>query len=272
MARGRFLDAAAEAGSAITTYVNPARSPTGAQLATDTAWLGPERPARLLIVMSGTHGVEGFCGSGIQIGLLRSGLALERSPDMALLLIHAISPSGFAAIRRVTDDNIDLNRNFLDHSQPYPPNPGYEELRDALCPDDWAPEGRRTADAVLAAYQKAHGFMAFQTAISTGQYVDPMGLFFGGHAPAWSNLTFRDIINTRARGIPHVAFMDLHSGLGPYGVGEIINNHVAGHPGYQRVKDWFGDEARTRRSKTRASASHFNCRLGESGTRYRWPV
>jgi len=242
-ARGKFRDAASLSGAKLRSHRNPTISPTGVELTTDTAWLGPERPARLLIVMSGTHGVEGFCGSGVQVGLLKSGLALERPPDMALLFIHAISPSGFAAIRRVTDDNIDLNRNFVDHSQPYPENPGYDELRDALCPEDWAPEGRRNADAVLAAYQKAHGFMAFQTAISTGQYVDPKGLFFGGHAPAWSNLTFRNIINTHARGIPHVAFMDLHSGLGPYGVGEIINNHVAGHPGYQRVKDWFGNEA-----------------------------
>src|SRR4029077_18585216 len=64
-ARGKFRDAAAEAGSAIASHVNPAPSPTGAELVTDTAWLGPERPVRLLIVMSGTHGVEGFCGSGI---------------------------------------------------------------------------------------------------------------------------------------------------------------------------------------------------------------
>lgn len=59
-ARGKFRDAAAEAGSAIASYVNPAPSPTGAELVTDAAWLGTERPARLLIVMSGTHGVEGF--------------------------------------------------------------------------------------------------------------------------------------------------------------------------------------------------------------------
>jgi hypothetical protein len=253
-ARGKFREAAVAAGAALATHRNPAVTATGVQLSTEVAWLGPDRPARLLIVMSGTHGVEGFCGSGVQVGLLRSGLALERPADMALLFIHAISPSGFAAIRRVTDDNIDLNRNFVDHSQPYPPNPGYEELRDALCPEDWTPEGRRSADAVLEAYIKAHGFMGFQTAISAGQYVDPQGLFFGGHAPAWSNLTFRNIINTRARNVPHVAFMDLHSGLGPYGVGEIINNHVAGHPGYQRVKDWFGDEATSEEEGSSVSA------------------
>ncbi len=242
-ARGKFREAAVAAGAALVTHRNPAKTSTGVELSTEVAWLGPDRPARLLIVMSGTHGVEGFCGSGVQVALLKSGLAVDRPPDMALMLIHAISPSGFAEIRRVTDDNIDLNRNFVDHSQPYPANPGYEELRDALCPEDWTADGRKVADAALAAYQQAHGFMAFQAAISAGQYVDPKGLFFGGHAPAWSNLTFRNIVNIRARGIPHVAFMDLHSGLGPSGVGEIINNHVAGHPGYQRVKDWFGDEA-----------------------------
>ena len=49
-------------------------------------------------------------------------------------MVHAINPHGFAWSRRVTEDNVDLNRNFVDHAQPYPSNPGYEELRAAICP------------------------------------------------------------------------------------------------------------------------------------------
>jgi len=96
--------------------------------------------------------------------------------------------------------------------------------------------------------------MALQTAISAGQFVDPDGLFYGGHAPTWSNRTFREIVTREAVGTRNVAFIDIHSGLGPYGVGEIINNHVAGHPGYQRVKDWFGSEATSSEEGSSASA------------------
>ena len=242
-ARSKFRAAAAEAGSAIASYLNPAPSPTGAELVTDTAWLGPERPARLLIVMSGTHGVEGFCGSGIQVGLLRSGVARELAGDTALLLIHAINPSGFALIRRVTESNIDLNRNFVEHDRAYPPNPGYERLRPALCLDKWDAKSREASAAVFTAFQEKHGFREFQRAISLGQFTDRDGLFYGGRAPTWSNRTLRDIVARQVVGSRHVAFIDLHSGLGPYGVGEINNNHAVGHAGYQRVKDWYGAEA-----------------------------
>jgi hypothetical protein len=242
-ARVKFCDAATDAGAAMGSYSNPASPPNGAELTTHTAWLGPARPKRLLILMSGTHGVEGFCGSGIQAALLKSGLVDERQPDTALLFIHAINPSGFASIRRVTEGNVDLNRNFVEHNRRHPVNRGYCELRDALCPDKWDRKTRAAAASVLAAFEKKHGFREFQKAISLGQYADPDGLFYGGRKPTWSNRTFRDIIARYVVGARHVAFIDLHSGLGPYGVGEINNNHSPGVPGFQRVKDWFGPEA-----------------------------
>jgi len=34
----------------------------------------------------------------------------------------------------VTEEGNDLNRNFVDHTKPYPHNPGYEEIADAVGP------------------------------------------------------------------------------------------------------------------------------------------
>ncbi len=254
-ARDKFRDAARAAGAALDVHHNPATGPDGLVLTTETARLGPRQAQRLLIVMSGTHGVEGFCGSGLQVGLLESGAAAERPAATALLMIHAINPSGFAWIRRVTEGNVDLNRNFVDHGRPYPANPGYELLREAICPSDWSAKGRAAADAILDAYEAAHGAMALQTAISAGQFVDPAGLFYGGRTPTWSNRTLREILRREVVGTRHVAFIDLHSGLGPYGVGEIINTHVSSHPGYRRVKDWFGSEATSSEEGSSASAA-----------------
>ena len=50
--------------------------PRGEALCTDTAWLGPRDASRALVVIAGTHGVEGFCGSGPMVGLLRGDAAL----------------------------------------------------------------------------------------------------------------------------------------------------------------------------------------------------
>src|ERR1017187_1063435 len=124
-ARENFRNAAATASAALERYHNPATGPDALALSTETAWLGPRNAERVLVIMSGTHGVETFSGSAIQVGLLQSGIAEEVAKDVGLLLIHAINPSGFAWIQRVTEGNIDLNRNFIDHGWPYPKNPGY---------------------------------------------------------------------------------------------------------------------------------------------------
>ena len=41
------------------------------------------------------------------------GEAVPARPEQAVLLVHAINPHGFAWSRRVTQENVDLNRNFL---------------------------------------------------------------------------------------------------------------------------------------------------------------
>jgi hypothetical protein len=253
-ARRKFRDAARASGGVLESYGNPAGGPGGVDLTTETAWLGPRQAERILIVMSGTHGVEGFCGSGLQVALLERNVAREIAQGIALLMIHALNPSGFAWIRRVTEGNVDLNRNFVDHSQPYPVNFGYKELREAICPPEWNAAARAAADATLDAYSAAHGAMALQAAISTGQFVDPEGLFYGGRAPTWSNRTLREILRHEALAARHVALVDFHSGLGPYGKGEIINNHLSHHPGVQRVKDWFGEEATSTEDGSSSSA------------------
>ncbi|MFX8000695.1 DUF2817 domain-containing protein, partial [Acinetobacter baumannii] len=69
-AREKFLAAATAAGAVLEAYDNPNRGPDGGSLATDTAWLGREDARRVLVLISGTHGVEGFGGSGIQVDWL----------------------------------------------------------------------------------------------------------------------------------------------------------------------------------------------------------
>ena len=130
---------------------------------------------------------SGFCGSAIQLALLKSPPKL--AADTAILLVHAINPHGFAWIRRVTEDNVDLNRNFVDFSKPLPENPGYDELADALLPNTWTDASLGAARDALEAYRAKHGERAFVTGTGGGQYKHPRGLFFGGTRPTWSRET-----------------------------------------------------------------------------------
>jgi hypothetical protein len=214
-ARAKLHDVAAKKGLQIASHRNPARGPSGEELATDTLLIGPADASRLLIAMSGTHGAEGFCGSGIQIGWLHQGQFDKLPADTAVLLIHAINPSGFAWVRRVNEDNIDLNRNFIDHQGIKPSNDGYRQLRDAISPAEWSAESEKRNKAAFADYVAKHGALALQSAITSGQYWDDRGVFYGGTAETWSNRTLRQILAPFARTARRAAFIDLHTGLGP---------------------------------------------------------
>ena len=53
---------------------------------------------KLLIHISGTHGVEGFAGSAIQSALMDSD-AVRDGEAPSVMLVHALNPYGFAFVR-----------------------------------------------------------------------------------------------------------------------------------------------------------------------------
>jgi len=242
-ARQAYRDAAAARGLQVTPYRNPAKGAEGEELSSDMILIGPADAERLLIVTSATHGAEGFCGSGIQVSWLAEGGGKQLPPRTAALLVHAMNPYGFSHVRRVNEDNVDLNRNFVDHSKPLPNNPGYDKLRAVICPKEWSDESEARNRETMRDYAAEHGSEALETAIASGQYVDNQGVFYGGKQPTWSNRTLRAILAPLAATVRVAAFVDLHTGLGPYGFGEIMSNHFSHDPGNGLMKEWWGDEA-----------------------------
>ena len=239
-ARRRFLEAARAAGATLTAREHPLKGPDGETLATDIARLGPADATRILGIGSGTHGVEGYCGSGVQTALLSEGFARDLPEDTAVLFIHAINPYGFAFDRRVNEDNVDLNRNFLDHTKPHPENPGYEELADAINPRDISAEAMAESREKLKAYADKHGPRAMQHALSAGQYTHPDGVQYGGREPVWSNRTLRGILRDEMSAAARVIFVDIHSGLGARGAGEMICTDAETSESFKRMRAWWG--------------------------------
>jgi len=236
-ARRRFLEAARERSAEIDSYRHARQGAEGEELALDTALLGPADADRLFIISSGTHGPEGFSGSACQLALLNDELSRRAGESgIALLLVHAINPFGFSHLTRTNEDNIDLNRNFNDFGRPYPPNPVYEEIHSLLIPPSWPPSEDNEAALALAmtrlAGQRSPG-------VSSGQNRHPDGLFYAGTGPSWSNRTIRSILQRHGRNRRHIAWIDIHTGLGPYGHGEkIFGRH--GAETTARAKAWWG--------------------------------
>jgi Protein of unknown function (DUF2817) len=239
-ARAKFREAASGAAGTLEAVTHPERGPDGGDLSTDIAWLGPNGASRVLVMIAATHGVEGFCGSGAQVDWLRRGEAARLPADIAVLMIHAVNPYGFAWLRRVTQENVDLNRNWVDFDAPLPANPGYDALAEAIAPTDWSEDVQSATAKTLGAYAAECGFPALQQALSGGQYRHPAGIFYGGAAPTWSRRTqsaiFADWLGSAAR----VAVIDYHTGLGPWGYGEQIVTERRGAAAFARAAAWYG--------------------------------
>ena len=241
-ARSKFLDAVQATGLAVVSHAHPLPGHDGEPLALDVVRDGPADAAALLIISSACHGVEGFCGSGVQVALLRSEAwrAQVRASGVAVLYLHGLNPHGFSWWRRTTHENVDLNRNFVDFSQPLPATPAYDELARAIVPDEWpAPEA---AQQQLAAYAAQHGERGLRGAIGNGQHSHPEGLFFAGTAPTWSHLRAREVLRAHGQGCQRLGWIDLHTGLGASGHGEPIFSGQQTQPVLTRARKWWGPE------------------------------
>lgn len=244
-ARAAFRDACAASGLAIETRRHPLAGPDGAPIFMDVARIGADDARRVVFIASGTHGVEGFCGSGIQNYWLRNGLAKRVPPGVALVLVHAVNPWGFAFLRRVNEDNVDLNRNFLDHSAPHPVNADYDDLYDALNPATLDETTVASGVAALQRFQSERGATAAYRALSGGQYRHPRGLQYGGVEAVWSNRVLRELWSQHAASAELAVNLDLHSGLGPCGVGLLLQTAREHSLEARLSKAWWPDVIRS---------------------------
>lgn len=242
-ARRKFLDAVAYRGASTTkAFVLPDHQGTlGEELAIDVAYFGTPDASRLLILSSGTHGPEGFSGSGCQIAALYDAELLARlaQSNIGLLLIHAINPYGFSYLQRTNQDNVDLNRNHVDFDIPIPPNDVYAGWDRLAISSSWPPTHEE--EVALAAYVEQYGGpLAFRKAMGGQQHCVPNGLFYGGQTLTWNNRTLRTILRHYAAHASHIGWIDIHTGLGPYGHGEKIyaGRNVASD--IELARAWWG--------------------------------
>lgn len=222
-------------------YLCSCQGPAGELLSTDVVYLGDPNAKNLLVLVSATHGAEGYCGSAAQLLFLQAGRANCLPADTGVLVIHALNSYGFAWDRRVTAEGCDLNRNFVDFSQPLPANPGYEELAEQFVPSDISPEAVARAEELVGRYGAAHGEHALRRARGGGQYTHPGGLFYGGTSATEARQILEQIAGDfRIHSRDRVIIIDYHTGLGPYGYGELQCEEVSGIDGYERAKMIFG--------------------------------
>jgi hypothetical protein len=176
----------------------------------DWALTGADHDDEMLVYTSGLHGIEGYAGSAIQLKLLELG---EGRPT---LWLHALNPIGMATFRRVNENNVDLNRNFLPEGASYAADDAAYGALDGLLNPKRAPG----ADLFLfeAAVKLArHGMSSLRNAVARGQYSFPQGIFYGGHERETTTREVLAFLPERLRDKQRVVHIDLHTARGPRG-------------------------------------------------------
>ena len=73
-------------------------------------------------------------------------------------------------------------------------------------------------------------------------------------APTWSNRTVRAIAREELAAARRVGIIDFHTGLGPFGHGELICAVAPAAKSFARAKAWYGDEMTSPEGGTSTSA------------------
>lgn len=233
-ARRRFIEAARAADASVFSYaINVASTD---DLTIDVAIIGADTdPA--LVVSCGVHGVEGFFGSAVQLALLERLKTASNHQAIRYVLIHAVNPYGFAHLRRVNEDNVDLNRNFMASTADYAGAPqGYAGLNSLLNPE--SPPSRLEPFKAKALWHIwRRGLPALKETVARGQYEYPRGLFYGGKAPCASTQIIQNHCDAWLAASPRIVHIDLHTGLGPYGNYKLLLTESD----YAERRGWYAD-------------------------------
>ena len=195
------------AASRVESHVLPGRARRGRRGARDATsrWLGPRRRgARCVLITSGTHGVEGFCGSGCQVALLRDDafVATRRAGAASrCVLVHAVNPYGFSHLRaRRTRTTSTSTATSATSRAPLARNEAYAATCTASSlPRDLAARRRGARGARRLRRERAARARCRRRSPAASATV-PMACSSAARAPTWSNTTLREVLRTACRG------------------------------------------------------------------------
>jgi hypothetical protein len=238
----KFVAACNAAGGEATFHRCPVAGPDGEPLHMAELLVGPRDAKTAILLASGTHGIEGYAGAGLQVGLLSTGALRDLPNDTAVLIVHMVNPWGCAWDRREDQNNVDIFRNLVYAEPPFRSNPEYDAIDGFLNPTEWTGPVKEKADAELAAFIDTHGQDRFIEIMRWGQHNHPRGMTYHGTEPTWSRLTVEDIVRRNLQAAGRVAAVDLHTGLG--GWGQVVVVSYAGENSSigRRFQDWYPGE------------------------------
>lgn len=239
--REKFLRLCGSENIPVNSCINPdAMTMDGKELAMDMAWFGPKDAAKVIVIISGTHGLEAATGAATILHWIQSGAYLHFPEDVAVMVVHTINPYGWAYFSRTNENNIDLNRNYLDHRKPHPENKPYQQLHDLMTSDDMSDAGLKYLIQIFYDYGKTHGVANAFQGINGGQYDYRYGLCYGGKKLSWSHQTLKKLVRENLRVAEKVVVIDWHTGIGNFAEAFFIMEDHEPSEMFTTACNWWG--------------------------------
>jgi hypothetical protein len=200
---------------------------------------------KLLIITSGLHGIEGYAGSAVQLMFMDKIMNSKQLKDVSVLFIHAMNPFGFKYRRKVTENNVDLNRNCAINFDLYESkNDGYEKLIKFLMPKSELNIGSLNNRFFhLVAIRKIiqESMPVLRQAALQGQYQFDKGIYYGGKKFEPQINQVKPFLKSIMKEYEIILNLDLHTGYGERGKLHLFLNPVEDKKVEFGIKSIFKD-------------------------------
>ncbi|TGK01018.1 DUF2817 domain-containing protein [Leptospira semungkisensis] len=204
----------------------------GEDLTIDSLYIPAQKKKKgLIILMTGIHGTEAPAGTSALRFIASELLPQVSLEDTGFLFVHSLNPYGFKKFRRVSEHNVDLNRNCdANPKELAGHNPVYSQINDFLNPKEPVSSAGAGSKAAFKAQVfgkiSRHGMSGFSSSVAQGQYEFPEGIFFGGHSLEINHTLIADLIDKTVKGYGSLFFIDFHTGIGARGKLHLIANKM----------------------------------------------
>ncbi|MGI8314148.1 M14 family metallopeptidase [Halobacillus mangrovi] len=175
---------------------------------------------KVLFFTTGEHGIEGYTGATVTHLFVEEYLEKINPETTGICLVHAINPWGMRNFRRVTENNVDLNRNYVFEpaSVPEDINENYANENQIFQPNEKVKDVTKEKTELYEQLSKGmmrEGYSGIKKAKSMGQFEFEKGVYYGGSEEEESAQYIKTWQRKLLANYPRVIHMDWHTALGP---------------------------------------------------------
>ena len=188
-------------------------------LSIDWLWAQAHKKETLVIISTAEHGIEGYVGYALMKIFIEEFAPHLDPENTGLLLIHGLNPWGMKHHRKVNENSVDLNRNFVFDGKFDPAiNPQFHLIKDLINPQthiqSYGFENIKFWSRLVKALFTV-GIATVTKAALLGQHHTPHGFYYGGTTYQEGTVVAMELYRRALEEYRSVIQIDMHTGYGP---------------------------------------------------------